>query len=124
MNLIVRFIVNALALYLIARYVPGFNHNVTPGTAALAALIFGVVNALLGPLLFLLTLPLTIITFGLFSIVINYILFALTVWLAPSFHNTGEISPWLANLYGAVIMMVVSGLVRQSSRSDAERARR
>jgi putative membrane protein len=123
MHLVIRFIVNALALYLIARYVPGFNHQVTPGTAAIAALIFGVVNALLGPILFLLTLPLTIVTFGIFSIVVNYALFAITVWLAPDFHTTGEISPWIANLYGAVIMMVVSGLVRQSSRPEAERAR-
>jgi putative membrane protein len=124
MHLIIRFIVNALALYLIARYVPGFNHGLTPGYAALAALIFGLVNALLGPILILITLPLTIITFGIFSIIVNYILFAITVWIAPNFHNTGEISPWLANLYGAVIMMVVSGLVRQSSRPEAERARR
>ena len=124
MHLVVRFIVNALALYLIARYVPGFNHQVTPGTAAIAALIFGVVNALLGPILFLFTLPLTIVTFGIFSIVVNYALFAITVWLAPNFHTTGEISPWIANLYGAVIMMVVSGLVRQSSRPEAEQARK
>jgi putative membrane protein len=124
MHLVVRFIVNALALFLIARYVPGFNHGVTPWTAAIAALVFGLVNALLGPILYLLALPFTIITFGIFSIVVNYALFAITVWIAPNFHNTGEISPWLANLYGAVIMMVVSGLVRQSSRSEAERARR
>jgi putative membrane protein len=124
MHLIIRFLVNALALYLIARYVPGFNHGVTPWTAAIAALIFGLVNALLGPILRLLTLPLTIVTFGIFSIIVNYILFAITVWLAPNFHNTGEISPWLANLYGAIIMMVVSALVRQSSQSESERARR
>lgn len=124
MHLIIRFLVNALALYLIARYVPGFNHGVTPWTAAIAALIFGLVNALLGPILFLLTLPLTIVTFGIFSIIVNYILFAITVWIAPNFHNTGEISPWLANLYGAIIMMIVSGLVRQSSQSESERARR
>jgi putative membrane protein len=124
MHLVLRFLVNAIALYLIARYVPGFNHSVTPWTAAVAALVFGLVNALLGPILFLLSLPLTIITFGLFSIVVNYFLFAITVWIAPGFHNTGEINPWLANLYGAVIMMLVSGFARQSSQSDAERARR
>jgi putative membrane protein len=124
MHLVVRFIVNALALYLIARYVPGFNHGVTPWTAAVAALIFGIVNALLGPILRLLTFPLTILTFGLFSIVVNYALFAITVWIAPDFHTTGEISPWLANLYGAVIMMVVSGLVRQSSQPETQQARR
>jgi putative membrane protein len=124
MNLVIRFIVNAIALYLIARYVPGFNHGITPGAALIAALIFGLVNALLGPILFFLTLPLNFITFGIFSIVVNFVLFAITVWIAPNFHNTGEINPWLANLYGAVIMMVVSGLVRQASRPEPERARR
>jgi putative membrane protein len=124
MHLVLRFLVNALALYLIARYIPGFNHSVTPGTAAVAALIFGLVNALLGPILRLLSLPLTILTFGIFSIVVNYALFAIAVWIAPGFHNTGEISPWLANLYGAIIMMVVSGLVRSSSQPESERTRR
>ncbi|HTX59995.1 MAG TPA: phage holin family protein [Verrucomicrobiae bacterium] len=125
MHLVVRFIVNAVALYLIARYVPGFNHGVSIGTAFLAALIFGIVNALLGPILRLLALPLTILTFGLFAIVVNFVLFSITVWLAPDFHNTGEINPWLANLIGAVIMMVVSALVRQAWQpDDGERRRR
>ncbi len=113
MHIIIRFVINAIALYLIARYVPGFNHNVGFGTALIAALIFGLVNALLGPLLRLISLPLTIVTFGLFSIVVNFVLFAITVWIAPNFHNTGEINPWLANLIGAVIMMFVSAIVRQ-----------
>jgi putative membrane protein len=124
MHLVVRFIINALAFFLIAKYVPGFNHNITPWTAAIAALVFGIVNALLGPILHLIALPFTILTFGIFAIVVNYALFAITVWLVPSFHPTGEINPWLANLYGAAIMMVVSGLVRHSSRSEEERTRR
>lgn len=124
MHLLVRFIVNAIALYLIAKYVPGFNHNATFVTALIAAIVFGIVNALIGPVLWLITLPATILTFGLFSIVVNYLLFVITVWLAPNFHNTGEISPWLANLYGAAIMMLVSTVTQQSSRSkDAERRR-
>jgi uncharacterized membrane protein YvlD (DUF360 family) len=52
----------------------------------------------------------------LFSIVVNYFLFWMLVWLAPHFHNTGEISPWLANLYGALIMMFVSTLTQSSTR--------
>ncbi|HEY1654086.1 MAG TPA: phage holin family protein [Candidatus Tumulicola sp.] len=113
-----RFIVNAIVLYLIAKYVPGFNHNVTVWTAIIAAVIFGLVNALIGPILRLITLPLTIVTFGLFSIVINYILFAITVWATPNFHTTGEVSPWLANLYGAIIMMIVSTIMHQGTRQD------
>ncbi|MGB8966061.1 MAG: phage holin family protein [Candidatus Cybelea sp.] len=119
MNLLLRFLVNALVLYLIAKYVPGFNHDVTIWTAVIAAIIFGVVNALLGPILRLISLPINWITHGLFSIVINYILFVITVWLAPNFHNTGEINPWLANLYGAIIMTIVSTLMAYGMKAES-----
>ena len=79
-------------------------------------------SALIGPILRLLSLPLTWLTHGLFSIVINYILFVLTVWITPNFHNTGEINPWLANLYGAIIMMIVSTLMDQGAKAVARPA--
>jgi putative membrane protein len=123
MHLIVRFVVNAVALYCIARYIPGFNHNVTPMTAVIAAVIFGIVNAILGPILRFITFPITFLTLGLFSIVVNYILFVIAVWLAPGFHNTGEISPWLANLYGAIVMMFVSTIMASSTRPPEREAR-
>ena len=85
MNWLLRFLINALVLYLIAKYVPGFNHDVTVWTAVIAAIIFGLVNAIIGPILRLISFPLTVLTFGLFSIVVNYILFALTVWITPNF---------------------------------------
>jgi putative membrane protein len=116
MHLIIRFIVNAIALYCIAKYVPGFNHDVTVWTAVIAAIIFGLVNAILGPILRLITLPITFLTLGLFSIVDNYILFAIAVWIAPGFHTTGAINPWLAILYGAVIMMIVSTIMHALTR--------
>jgi putative membrane protein len=118
LHLLFRFIVNAIVLYLIAKYVPGFNHNAGVMTAVIAAIIFGLVNAVLGPILRLITLPLTLVTFGLFSFVINYILFAITVWATPNLHTTGEINPWLANLYGAIIMLIVSTIMHAGTRRD------
>ena len=120
MNWLLRFLVNAIVLYLIAKYVPGFNHAITVWTAVIAAIIFGLVNMIIGPVLRLISFPITWLTHGLFSIVINYILFAITVWVTPGFHNTGEINPWLANLYGAIIMTIVSTLMNQGARA-AER---
>jgi len=76
-KLLIRFVITAVALYCIAVYVPGFRMNGW-GDAAIAAVIFGIVNAVIGPILKLISLPLTILTIGLFSIVINWILFALT----------------------------------------------
>lgn len=113
MHLIIRFIINAIVLYLIAEFVPGFNHGIGIGTALLAALVFGLVNAVIGPILRLISMPITWLTHGLFSIVINFILFWLTVVIAPNFRTTGEISPWLALLIGAIIMMAVSTILQQ-----------
>jgi putative membrane protein len=121
MHLIIRFIVNAVALYLIAVLVPGFNHNVGVGTALIAALVFGIVNAVIGPVLRFIAMPINWLTHGLFSIVVNYILFWITVVVSPHFETTGEINPWLALLFGAVIMMVVSTIMQQIWRPATER---
>jgi putative membrane protein len=123
MNFLIRFLVNAVALYLIAKFVPGFNHDVGIWTALLAAVIFGLVNAIIGPILRFVTFPINWLTHGLFSIVVNYVLFWLTVLIAPNFKVTGvDMNPWLSYLIGAVIMMLVSTGVQQVSKSEAERA--
>ncbi|HEV7179016.1 MAG TPA: phage holin family protein [Candidatus Baltobacteraceae bacterium] len=111
MHWLLRFIITAIVMYAIAAYVPGF--HMTGWTAAIiAALIFGLVNAIIGPILRLISLPLTIITIGLFSIVVNWILFALAVWLSPGFSVTGHPWPaWESTLVGAIIMMIVSMIV-------------
>ncbi|MEO7039864.1 MAG: phage holin family protein [Candidatus Elarobacter sp.] len=113
MHLILRFVINAAVLYAIAEFVPGFNHGIGIGTALLAALIFGLVNAIIGPILRLISMPITWLTHGLFSVVVNFVLFWLTVLIVPNFKTTGEINPWLALLIGAVIMMAVSTLLQQ-----------
>jgi putative membrane protein len=118
MHLIVRFIVNAVALYCIARFVPGFNHNITVTSALIAAVIFGIVNAILGPILRFITFPITFLTLGLFSIVVNFILFAIVVKVSPGFYTTGQISWWLADLYGAIIMMFVSTIMHSATKPE------
>ena len=120
MHLIIRFIVNAVALYCIAKYVPGFNHNVTVTSALIAAVIFGLVNAILGPILRLISLPITILTLGLFSIVINFFLFAIVVKVSPGFYTTvGDW--WKPDLIGAIIMMFVSTIMHVSTKQDEVR---
>jgi putative membrane protein len=108
MHWLLRFVITAAALWAIATYVPGF--SLTHWYDALiAAVIFGIVNTIIGPILKLISLPLTIITIGLFSIVVNWALFALTVWISPGFHATGvPWAAWLSTLVGAVIMMLVN----------------
>jgi len=117
MSWIIRFIINAIVLWLIVEYVPGFTNGagiahaipIWP-TVIIAAIIFGIVNAIIGPILRLLSAPLTWITHGLFAVVVNWILFAIAIWITPNLKGT-----WLATLIGAIIMMVISTLVHQVS---------
>jgi putative membrane protein len=121
-NWLLRFLINAIVLYLIAKYVPGFYHGVGIWSALGAAVVFGLVNMLIGPVLSLISLPLTWITHGLFSFVINYLLFAITIHFANFYNPTSGVNPWLADLYGAIIMTVVSTLIQQGTQADARRA--
>jgi len=70
------------------------------------ALILGVLNAYIKPVLRILTLPLTCLTFGLFSLVLNTALFALAAWLTPGM----EITFWGA-VFGSIIVSVASGII-------------
>lgn len=111
MHPLLRFLITAAALWAIAMYVPGF---AIAGWiwAVIAALVFGLVNVFIGTLLRIIAIPITILTLGLFTIVINWILFAITVWLTPGFRATGVPWPvWESTLAGAIIMMIVSTFV-------------
>lgn len=121
MNWLLRFLINAIVLYLIAKFVPGFYHNVGVWSAIGAAIVFGLVNMVIGPILRLISLPLTWITHGLFSFVINYLLFAITVHFINFYDPTSGVNPWLADLYGAIIMTVVSTLISLGSQTEASR---
>jgi putative membrane protein len=122
---IFRFIVNAIALYCIARWVPGFNHAAVlahPFAMPLyVALIFGVVNALIGPILKLVSWPVNFLTHGLFGVVINYLLFLITYQVTPLHDAASGVSPWMASLYGAVAMMIVGTIVQQLWKHPSER---
>ena len=111
MHWILRFLITAAALWLIARYVPGFALDGWVW-ALVAAIVFGLVNTIIGPILSIISFPITLLTLGLFTIVINWALFALTVWLSPGFHATGVPWPaWESTLVGAIVMMIVSTFV-------------
>ncbi|HET6276503.1 MAG TPA: phage holin family protein [Candidatus Cybelea sp.] len=122
MNWLLRFLINAIVFYLIAKYVPGFYHTVGIWSAIGAAIVFGLVNMVLGPILRLISLPLTWITHGLFSFVINYLLFVITVRFINFYDPSSGVNPWLADLYGAIIMTIVSTLILLSSQGEASRA--
>lgn len=103
MNLLIRLIINAIALYLVAYLVPGV--AVTgPVGAFVAAVVLGVVNAVLRPILIILSLPLEILTLGLFTFVINAALFWFVGHLGIGLLVTG-LTP---ALIGSIILSIVS----------------
>jgi putative membrane protein len=117
---IFRFIVNTIVLYLIAKYLPGFNHTLGYGTAVIVAVIFGLVNALIGPILRIIALPVTWMTHGLFGIVINYILFVITAHVSPNFQLATGSQAWIDDAYGAVVMMLVGTIIQQMWKHPSE----
>jgi putative membrane protein len=118
MHLLIRLIINAIVLYLIARYVPGF--QISGFTAAIiAAIIFGLVNAVIRPIVLLLSLPATILTLGLFVIIVNALMFWLTVWITPGFHVSG----FVPALIGGIIMTIVSILTNHLFKPEREPVR-
>ena len=80
-RLVIRWLINAAALWAAAELVPGIGYENWPALF-IVALIFGLVNALIRPILKLLTCPLQLLTLGLFTIVINALMLMLTSWLA------------------------------------------
>ena len=106
MRFLVHLIVNTAAVFLAANLVPGIAVSGF-GVALLAGLILGFVNAIIKPVLFVLTLPFTIVTLGLFIFVINAICLALVAWLVPGFTIHGF---WAA-FFGAIVISLVSWLM-------------
>ncbi len=101
--LLFRWILNAIALLFVAYVVPGFGVE-SLFTALIAALILGLVNALVRPLLFILTLPVTILTLGLFTFVLNALMILLVSTIVKGFTVDGFVSA----LFGAVVLWVMS----------------
>ncbi|PLC54475.1 hypothetical protein CR155_06770 [Pollutimonas nitritireducens] len=106
MELILVWILNAVALLVVAYLLPGIT-VASFGSALIAALVLGLLNTLVKPLLILLTLPITIVTLGLFLLVLN----ALVFWFAGSVLKGFQVSGFWWALLGALIYSVVSGLL-------------
>jgi putative membrane protein len=128
MQLLLRFLVSAIALYLTVRVGQALHIEkfwVAPGLAGaeglvVTALALGIVNAVLRPIVRALTLPLTCLTFGLFALVVNAVMFWLASQVVPSkFHVAG----WEAPLFGSVVMSLVSGLLNALVISKREKRR-
>jgi putative membrane protein len=102
---LLRAAISALGLWIASLVLPGISFE-SPGKLAIAALLFGIVNAVVRPIAFILTLPLTVVTLGLFLFVLNAAMVGLVARLVPGFTISGF---WTA-MGAAVIVWLVSWL--------------
>ncbi|KAF0106584.1 MAG: hypothetical protein FD146_2492 [Anaerolineaceae bacterium] len=110
MKFIIRWGINAVALWAAIAILPGLAYEGNWTGVVILALIFGLVNALLRPLIKLLTCPLIILTLGLFTLAINTFLFALTAWIGDGFGILLVITEpfWWNAFLGGLIVSIVS----------------
>jgi putative membrane protein len=102
MGIIVSWLVSTLIVIIAAYVLPGV-HVESFWTALLVALVMGILNVLIKPLLILLTLPITIVTFGLFLLVINALVVLLASNIVPGFVVDGF---WWALLFSALVSLI------------------
>jgi putative membrane protein len=110
LTLLARWIINAAALLLVAYLYPGV-HVEGFAAALVAALVLGLVNAVIRPILVILTLPVTILTLGLFIFVINALLFWLVANIVGGFQVTGFVGALVGSLLYSVITLLTSWLL-------------
>ena len=110
---LIRFIINAIALYVASQLISGI-HLVGWDAILLAAIIFGLVNAFIKPLVSLITCLIQVITMGLFTLVINAGMLYLTAWLAQRLSLDFSIDNFPSAFLGALIVSVVSFILSKT----------
>lgn len=111
MRILISWLVNAVALYITAWLVPGILISGGLGPLLLAALVIGLINAIVRPVAVVLTLPITILTLGIFYLVLNGLLFYLAAAVTPGFALAGFWAAVLGALVMSVVGMVLHALV-------------
>jgi putative membrane protein len=113
----VRTLITAIGLWLAGAIIPGIDIE-TPGTLILAALLMGLVNALVRPIAILLTFPITVVTVGLFLLVINAAMFGLVAAMLDGFHVSGFFSALFGWLIVSMTAIVASWFIGPNGRYE------
>ena len=114
-GLIIRFVITGIAVLLASQIVPGIVVE-SPGAGVAAIVLLALLNALLRPILYLLSIPLIIVTLGLFMVIINAVLLQLTAYFIKGFVVEGF---WPA-FWGALIISVVSSILNLMISEDGK----
>ena len=111
MYYLISFIGAAIALFVTAYIVPGVSFTDTT-SLLVATIVLGVINTFIKPVLHLLTLPITFLTFGLFALVINAATFWFVGWIVPGFDVEGIVPAFI----GAVVLSIVASFINYSTK--------
>jgi putative membrane protein len=105
-GLVIRFLITGVAVFLASHIIPGIRVD-TVGAGIAAALLLALLNAIVRPVLYLLSLPFIILTLGLFIVIINAFLLQFVDWLVDGF----EVLGFWAGFWGALVISIVSGIL-------------
>jgi len=117
---LVRLGINAIAIWVAVQIVPGLEYGGDGTSFLILALIFGLVNALVRPLIVLLTCPLIVLTLGLFVLIINTAMLSFTIWLSGIWELGLTSENFWATFLGALIISIVSGIINLVVKDDNE----
>ncbi len=124
-HILIRLVINAIALFAATQVgIPGLRFDGDWKTIVVVALIFGIVNALVRPLITLLTCPLMMLTLGLFTFIINALMLALTGWIAGQLHLGFTVDGFWAALLGSIVISIVSFVLTLFIREPRHEQRR
>jgi len=118
-----RLLVNAAALWVATRVVPGVTYSGDVLPFAGVALVFGIVNAIIRPITKLLTLPIILVTLGIFIFVINGLMLWLTSSIAASLGLGFHVAGFWAAFFGALVVSIVSTVLSIFVRDQSRAAR-
>ena len=118
LRLLVRWVMNALALLLIAYLLPDM--RVTFGAALVAAIVIGAINTLVRPILVALTLPVTVLTLGIFLFVVNALLFWLAGLIVPGFTVDGIGAALLGSFLYSILTSIIIAVTRGNREKQPE----
>ncbi len=121
--LITRWLVITVAILIASKILPGI-HVESLKTAIMAAAILGIINTFLRPVLLILTLPLTILTLGIFAFVINAFMLLLVAYFVPGFEIDGFLWAFLGALIISVVSWIANRFIKKSDMKTAANDRR
>lgn len=120
MSFLIRLAVNAVALWVATQFVPGVHYAGEPLPFLVVALIFGIINATIRPLLKLMTCPLILLTLGVFALVVNGLMLMLTSRIAAALGIGFHVDGFWPAFWGALVVSVASALLSMTVRVETQ----